>query len=76
MQKGQRQSSWRININEIVTVNIHGVVLPHRLHEELEIILGKPFLDTEEKGTEVKKLEFQGTSGEFSGLELVSTADD
>jgi hypothetical protein len=46
------------------------------LHEELEIILGKPFLDTEEKGTEVKKLEFQGTSGEFSGLELVSTADE
>jgi hypothetical protein len=55
MQNGQRQSSWRININEIVTVNIHGVVLAHRLHEDLEIILGKPFLDTEEKVTEVKK---------------------
>jgi hypothetical protein len=55
MQKGQRQSSWRININGIVTVNIQGVVLSHRLHVELEVILGKPFLDTEEKGTEVKK---------------------
>jgi hypothetical protein len=46
------------------------------LHEELEIIQGKPILDAEEKVTEPKKLEFQGTSGEFSGLELVSTADD
>jgi hypothetical protein len=55
MQKGQRQNSWRINRNEIVTVNIHGVVLPPRLHDELEIILEKPFSDTEEKGPWLKK---------------------
>jgi len=45
------------------------------LHDELEIILEKPFSDTEEKGPGLKKLEFQGTSGEFSGLELLRTAD-
>ncbi len=50
------------------------IILPRRLYEELEIIPGKTHFRNRGEGKKI--VSFQGTSGEFSGSELVSTADD